>query len=122
MAFGFPFEPRLPATALPLAIGELDSWDSESLAKALANLGYPGFRHLRGGQSQNPAVILLAAISRNDLEVRVIESLPWLVVEYHDLDWEWLTREAKLRDAQNRLGFVVTLGRRVADNSTSLSR
>jgi hypothetical protein len=115
MASGLPFEPRLPATALPLVIGELDSWDSESLAKVLANLGYPGFRHLRGGRSQNPAVILLAAISRNDLEVRVIESLPWLVVEYHDLDWEWLTREAKLRDAQNRLGFVVTLGRRVAE-------
>lgn len=106
---------RLPATALPLDIGDLDSWDSASLAKALADLGYPGFRHLSGGRSRNPAVILLAAISRHDLEVRVVESLPWLVVEYHDLDWEWLTREAKLRDAQNRLGFIVTLGRRVAE-------
>jgi transcriptional regulator with XRE-family HTH domain len=106
---------RLPATAVPLVIGDLDSWDSASLAKALANLGYRGFRQLRGGRSQNPAVILLAAISRNELEVRVIESLPWLVVEYHDLDWEWLTREAKVRDAQNRLGFVVALGRRVAE-------
>jgi transcriptional regulator with XRE-family HTH domain len=106
---------RLPATALPLEIGDLDSWDSASLAKALANLGYPGFRHLRGGRSQNPAVILLAAISRDDLEVRVIESLPWLVVEHHGLDWEWLAREAKLRDSQNRLGFVVSLGRQVAE-------
>jgi hypothetical protein len=106
---------RLPVTALPLEINDLDSWDSASLAKALADLGYPGFRHRSGGRSRNPAVILLAAISRDDLEVRVVESLPWLVVKYHDLDWEWLTREAKLRDAQNRLGFVVTLGRRVAE-------
>jgi transcriptional regulator with XRE-family HTH domain len=106
---------RLPATAMPLDIGDPDSWNSASLAKALANLGYPGFRHLRGGPSRNPAVILLAAISHPELEVRVIESLPWLVVEHHDLDWQWLAREAKLRDAQNRLGFVVTLGRRVAE-------
>jgi transcriptional regulator with XRE-family HTH domain len=106
---------RLPATALPLETGDLDSWDSESLAKALANLGYPGFRQLRGGRSQNPAVVLLAAISREDLEVRVTESLPWQALEYYDLDWEWLTREAKVRDAQNRLGFVVTLARRLAE-------
>ena len=32
----------------------------------------------------------------------------------HDLDWERLMREAKVRDAQNRLGFIVTLGRRIA--------
>jgi transcriptional regulator with XRE-family HTH domain len=106
---------RLPVTALPLDIGDLDSWDSASLAEALAALGYPGFRHLSGGRGRNPAVVLLAAISRDDLEVRVIESLPWLVIHYHDLDWEWLTRESKLRDAQNRLGFVVALGRRVAE-------
>ena len=106
---------RLPATALPLDIGDLDSWDSESLARALADLGYPGFRQLRGERRRNPAVVLLAAISRNELEVRVIESLPWLVVEYYELDWAWLTREAKVRDAQNRLGFVVTLGRRMAE-------
>ena len=106
---------RLPATALPLEIDDLDSWDSASLAGAVAVLGYPGFQYLQGGQCRNPAVILLAAISRDDLEVRVIESLPWLVARYDDLDWEWLTREARLRDAQNRLGFIVALGRRVAE-------
>ena len=83
----------------------------------MANLGYPGFRHLRFGRSLNPAVVLLAAVSCSDMEVRIVESLPWLAVAYHGLDWEWLTREAKLRDAQNRLGFVVALGRRVAERS-----
>lgn len=101
---------RLPAADLPLEPGDLSTWNSASIAKAIANPGYPGFRHLCVGRSLNPAVILLAALSCSDLEVRVVESLPWLVVEYHGLDWECLTREAKLRDAQNRLGFVVVLG------------
>jgi hypothetical protein len=48
-----------------------------------------------------------------------VESLPWLVLEYYDLDWDWLIREAKVRDAQNRLGFIVTLGRRIAEKRGS---
>ena len=106
---------RLPATALPLEPGDLSMWNSASIAKAIADLGYPGFRQLRVGRSLNPAVVLLAAVSCSDLEVRIVESLPWLVVAHHGLDWEWLTREAKMRDAQNRLGFVVGLGQRVAE-------
>jgi transcriptional regulator with XRE-family HTH domain len=106
---------RLGPTALPLRVDNLESWDSAYLAKALANLGYPGFRHLLGGPRDNPAAVLLAALSRRDVEFRVVEGLPWLAVEYCDLDWEWLMREAKVRDAQNRLGFIVTLGRRIAE-------
>jgi transcriptional regulator with XRE-family HTH domain len=106
---------RLGPTVLPLRVDDLESWDSADLAKAVANLGYPGFRHLSGGTRDNPAVVLLAALSRRDVEVRVVESLPWLVVEYYDLDWDWLMREVRVRDRQNRLGFIVTLGRRVAE-------
>ncbi len=105
---------RLGPTALPLRAGDLESWDSACLVKALANLDYPGFRHLLGGRRDNPAVVLLAALSSRDVEVRIVESLPWLVVEYYDLDWGWLMREAKVRDVQNRLGFIVTLGRWIA--------
>jgi transcriptional regulator with XRE-family HTH domain len=112
---------RLPATALPLDEGDAVAWNSATIANGVANLGYPGFRPLRGGRSVNPAAILLAAISSNDLEVRVVESLPWVAIEYHDLDWEWLIREAKLRDAQNRLGFLVSLGRRVAERSNAIA-
>ena len=106
---------HLGPTILPLRVDDLESWDSAYLVKALANLGYPGFRHLLGGPRDNPAVVLLAALSRHDVEVRVVEGLPWLVLKYYDLDWEWLMREAKVRDAQNRLGFIVTLGRRIAE-------
>lgn len=105
---------HLGPTALPLESDRIDSWHSSSLATALASLGYPGFRQVRGALRKNPAVVLLAAIVASEVEVRVIEALPWLAVEYGDLDWEWLIREAKLRDVQNRLGFVVTLARQVA--------
>lgn len=109
----------LGAAALPLDAGNLDSWGSARLATALANLGYSGFRHLRGGPVRNPAAVLLAALSRDDLEVRVLEALPWVAVEYHDVNWDWLIREAKQRDIQNRLGFVITLGRQVAEQRSA---
>lgn len=105
----------LGPAALPLEAESMDSWNSASLAAALAGLGYPGFRRLRGRRKRNPALVLGGAIAARDVEVRVIEALPWLVAEYSDLPWEWLVREAKLRDVQNRLGFLVTLGRRVAE-------
>jgi hypothetical protein len=85
------------------------------LTVAAARLGYPGFRQFRGGKSKNPALVLLAALAAPDLEVRVIEAPPWLAARYGDLDWTWLIREAKLRDLQNRLGFVVTLARQALE-------
>lgn len=106
----------LGPTALPLDASSIGKWNAASLAKVLARLGYPGFRHLRGGRRHNPALVLLAAVAASDLEVRVVEALPWLAAEYSGLDWEWLTREVRLRDLQNRLGFLVALGRHVAQN------
>jgi transcriptional regulator with XRE-family HTH domain len=105
----------LGSVALPVSAEHLGDWDSSSMAVEVASLGYPGFRQLAGPPAHNPATILLAAIASNNVEVRVLEALPWLAVEYHNLDWEWLIREAKIRDVQNRLGFVVTLARQVAE-------
>jgi transcriptional regulator with XRE-family HTH domain len=105
----------LGPVALPLSTEHLGDWDSSSLAAGLASLGYPGFRQLAGTPAHNPATILLAAITSSNVEVRVLEALPWLAVEHDNLDWEWLVREAKLRDVQNRLGFVATLARQVAE-------
>ena len=42
------------------------------------------------------------------------EALPWLVLAFPDLDWDWLVPRAKQRDLQNRLGYVVSLARGVA--------
>jgi transcriptional regulator with XRE-family HTH domain len=106
---------HLGPIALPLDSDNPGFWGSSSLAEGLASLGYAGFRQLIGEPPQNPAAILLAAVAAGDVEVRVLEALPWLAVQYHNLDWDWLVRQAKLRDVQNRLGFVVTLARQVAE-------
>jgi hypothetical protein len=93
--------------------------DSETTARALAGLGYPGFLYLRPAEQQDPVSVLLAALSSDDLEVRAIEALPWLVLKFPELDWEWLLKEARQREIQNRLGFVVTLSRRLAERRPS---
>jgi transcriptional regulator with XRE-family HTH domain len=94
------------ATALPLSSSERHS--EEDLAVELGALGYPGFAHL-SGQIRNPAEVLFDALDRSDLDVRTTEGLPWVVLQYSHLDWAWLLRELKLRNRQNRLGFVVSL-------------
>lgn len=109
----------LPPTALPHE--ELNMPParaaSEALARDLAALGYPGFGHLRPRhwKPKNPGQVLLTALAQEDLESRLVEALPWLVLTFWPLDEAWLVREAKLRDLQNRLGLVVTLARRCAE-------
>ena len=66
------------------------------------------------GSLRNPGEVLFDALDRSDLDVRTSEGLPWLVLEYPHLDWTWLLRELKLRNRQNRLGFVVSLAVDVA--------
>lgn len=104
----------LPATALPIPkLPETAPVTSNMLARQLAGLGYPGFAHLRHAKA-NPAAVVFEALRQENLEVRLAEALPWVVVTYADMDWSWLIRELKLRDAQNRLGFVVALAEELA--------
>jgi hypothetical protein len=88
----------------------------------LAALGYPGFAHLRTKVQKNPAGVLLDALNEPDLDARVAEGLPWLTLTYADMDWEWLVRNAKVRDRQNRLGFAVSLASEVAENKNDGER
>jgi hypothetical protein len=46
---------------------------------------------------------------------RVTEALPWLLVTYVDLDWHSMLNQAKLANAQNRLGYLVGLARQLAE-------
>jgi hypothetical protein len=57
------------------------------------------------------------ALDTEDLDSRVTEALAWLPLAYPKLNWEWLTFNAKVRDRQNRLGFVVELAREAAATS-----
>jgi hypothetical protein len=89
---------------------------SEEPAAIVAGLGYPGFAGLRSRHwtPKNPGEVLLTALAQDDLESRLVEALPWLVLRYSTLDWTWVVREAKVRDLQNCLGFVVGLARQLA--------
>jgi transcriptional regulator with XRE-family HTH domain len=104
-------------TVLPLSVKERHT--EQELATELASLGYPGFAHLKG-LLRNPAEVLFDALDRSDLDVRVTEGLPWLVLHYENLDWSWLIQELKLHNRQNRLGFVVSLAERMAGSLVSM--
>ena len=105
---------RLPATTLPIPEPVADdAVEPGLLAGQLAALGYPGFAHLRPRKA-NPAAVVLAALLQKDLETRLAEALPWVLLTYPDLDWSWLISQAKLRDAQNRLGFLVAVAKDLA--------
>jgi transcriptional regulator with XRE-family HTH domain len=108
---------EVPATALPLPEYKTRVRDAGSFKAILGNLGYPGFTYLRGADRLNPALALMEALDADDLDPRVTEALPWLPLAYPDLNWTWLAASAKLRDRQNRLGFVVELARQAARRS-----
>ena len=57
----------------------------------------------------------MAAVAKNDLEARLAEALPWVLVQFAcDLDLAWLVTQARIHNLQNRLGFLVSLARRCA--------
>lgn len=114
----------LPPTSLTLPTNLRPSAQTaEALAAELATLGYEGFAHLRlRGRQKNPAVVLLTALAQPELEARLFEALPWLMVQYPNMRFDWLLQQAKLLDLQNRLGFVTTLAREVVGRETPNER
>jgi transcriptional regulator with XRE-family HTH domain len=106
-------EALLPVTSAP---DQSPVADESKLASELAALGYPGLSHLKyGGKKKNPAELLLSALGNDNLDSRLVEALPWVVLKFPNLNWHWLTQAAKLRDLQNRLGYVTNVARRLAE-------
>jgi transcriptional regulator with XRE-family HTH domain len=105
----------LPPTCLP--VHETTTFgkdlDASRLARQLSGLGYPSFAHLRAEQT-NPADLVLQSLVQRDLEVRLTEALPWVLGTYPDLNWSWLMDQVKLKDVQNRLGFLVGMTKQLA--------
>jgi transcriptional regulator with XRE-family HTH domain len=92
--------------------------DGQEFANMVAALGYPGFAYLKPRmREKNPAEVLLEALSQEELEGRLVEALPWLLLKYWDMDSKWLVKQAKVNDLQNRLGFVVSLAKQVSEKS-----
>jgi hypothetical protein len=101
-----------PAIELPAASGPA----AEGLVDELAALGYPGFAYLRNrAPRKNPHQVVLEALAQPNLEARIVEALPWLMVRHAEADTQWLEDHAKRADLQNRLGFVVTMARRLTE-------
>jgi transcriptional regulator with XRE-family HTH domain len=109
----------LPPTELPtrLACGRLSDVTDADLASDLADLGYTGFSHLKRKRPRmkNPAEVLLTALNAPERDARVVEALPWLVLNYPELKWNEVLPAAKMHDLQNRLGYVTNVARRLAE-------
>jgi transcriptional regulator with XRE-family HTH domain len=103
---------RLPASELPVRTAT--PLPADRVAGALSSFGYLAFKHLHRGLRKNPAEVLVSALLPETVEARLVEALPWLVTKFPALDWDWVVSQAKLHDVQNRLGFVVTLAKRLA--------
>jgi len=90
----------------------------DRLRAQLSALGYSGFAHLAPARTAaSPGAALLSALSAPDLDARVSEALFWLARQYSDqLDWPWLVRQAKLRNLQNRLGFLLATALELEDS------
>ena len=89
--------------------------DDERLTELLAKLGYPGFSYLRARTpGKHPFEVLLTALGQKIIDARVAEALPWVAMKYAQPD-SWLVDNARKFNLQNRLGFVVSLARRMAE-------
>lgn len=89
-----------------LSSGEVPPATDAELAADLTDLGYVGFGHLRRKRPRrkNPADVLLSALNAPQREARVVEALPWLLLAYPEMNWNDVTRFAKVFDLQTRLG------------------
>jgi len=104
--------------SLPVETGRLQA-DAETLARQFSALGYPGFAYMRPARKRNPVELLLAALAQDNLEPRLTEALPWLLLHYSgmtDVCKDWLLEQVRLRNLTNRLGFVVTTAKQVLEN------
>jgi transcriptional regulator with XRE-family HTH domain len=108
---------NLPPTSLPLEteLKHLRPVSNQNLVKELAALNYPGYTHVRPSRLKNPTQVLLAALSSENLEARLVEALPWLLLNFSDMEWQDLIDAAKVKDLQNRLGFLTCLARKLAE-------
>ena len=90
--------------------GQGEKRTSDDLFRAqLSGLGYPGFAHVEKSRRKLRAdALLMAVLAQPDADARVVEALPWLVTAFKDqLDFSSMVRQAKLRNLQNRLGFLL---------------
>ena len=81
----------------------------------IAGVGYPGFAHVADrARRKDPAQVMLDALIQPDLEIRLVEALPWIAVRYPQMNWPWLISQATGAGMQNRLGYIMHLAQELA--------
>jgi hypothetical protein len=93
-------------------VGEVSD---DQLTADLSALGYQGFSHYKPSRLKNPADVLLSGLKPDKRDARLMEAMPWLVLKFPDMKWSEVARTAKMYDLQNRLGFVVSVARGMAE-------
>jgi hypothetical protein len=113
----------LPPEVLPVADTFVPAeTDDQRLTEMLAKLGYPGFSYLRTHTlKKNPSEVLLTALAQKSLDGRVAEALPWVAMKFAQPN-PWLVANARKFNLQNKLGFVVTLARHLAEKQSNGAR
>ncbi len=108
----------LPAANLPVKkdLSRVSITADNCLTKELSAMGYSGFSHVKpSSRLKNPAEVLVSALGADKLDARLVEALPWLVAQVPETSWVKVIAAAKVKDLQNRLGFVTSLARAVAE-------
>jgi transcriptional regulator with XRE-family HTH domain len=112
--YGLPNALPLPG---PEQVGKVSA---DALQSGLAALGYPKFAHVSADDQHNPVAVIFLALVQRDLDTRLVEALPWVVCRYSvAMDWQWLLDQVKLRNAQNRLGYLVYLARELSKSGAN---
>lgn len=107
------YEGHLAPTAFPFSQSSVPL-SAARVARELASLGYEGYAYLRSSPRLNPAELLLRTLRHPALEARLVAGLPWLVLNHVDMDWQWVLDQARVRNLQNRVGFVLSLAQQLA--------
>ena len=98
-------------------IGKLSPAINEEFVQVLAAFKYPGYSHVEASEFKNTADVLISALSTDHLAARLVEALPWLLLQFPDLEWKNLIDAAKINHLQNRLGFLTSLSYKLAEKS-----
>lgn len=114
----------LPATNMPVKkdLSRVSIGGSDLLTRELSAIGYSGFSHVKPSRLKNPAEVLMSALGADELDARVVEALPWLVSQVPAASWSKVVQAAKVKDLQNRLGFVTSLARAIAEKRGELQK
>lgn len=97
--------------------------DVQELVGQLSKLDYPHFAYVRSRiRKRHPGEVLLTALASDKLDGRVAEALPWLLLRYWQMDFNWLEDQAKRLDLQSRLGFVTSLARQLSEKTADDKR